>query len=268
MNLDGVISFSPDVALENEGFKAEAFAQLALLEERSFWFCSRNELIFWALAKYFSRSENFLEIGCGTGFVLAGIRKMFPQISIAGSEIYAKGLEYAVSRVPDAFLFQMDARRIPFESEFDVIGAFDVIEHVTEDETVLDQMYRAVRAGGGIILTVPQHRFLWSKQDEHACHVRRYSRGELVDKVRHTGFEVIRVTSFVSLLFPLMIASRVLRRDRALSEVDEEFRLSKPANGLLGAIMGLERLMIRAGAKFPAGGSLLLIGRKGGNARQ
>ena len=77
----------------------------------------------------------------------------------------------------------MDARRIPYEAEFDVIGAFDVIEHIYEDAAVLQQMHRAVRPGGGIIVTVPQHRFLWSKQDEFSCHFRRYTRGELMSKV-------------------------------------------------------------------------------------
>ena len=65
----------------------------------------------------------------------------------------------------------MDARRIPFEDEFDVIGAFDVLEHIKEDEQVLVQMHRAVKSGGGIMLTVPQHMFLWSEQDVQAHHV-------------------------------------------------------------------------------------------------
>ena len=263
--LNGIIWFSPELAHKGEGFKPEFFAQLAQLESGNFWFHARSKLIFWALAKYFPQLENFLEIGCGTGFVLAGLRQVFPKLSIAGSEIYAEGLKFAVARVPDGFLFQMDARRIPFESEFDVIGAFDVIEHVTEDETVLEQMYQAVRGGGGIILTVPQHRFLWSKQDEYACHVRRYRRDELVDKVRRAGFEVMGATSFVSLLLPLMIASRFLMKDRMPADLDEELKFSKLANGLLGAIMGMERLIIQAGGRFPAGGSLLLIARKAGN---
>jgi SAM-dependent methyltransferase len=247
-----------------EGFKPELFVQLAQIEGQHFWFRARNKLIFWVLAKYFPRSENFLEIGCGTGFVLAGLREIFPKLSIAGSEFYVEGLEIAARRVPDAFLFQMDARCIPYESEFDVIGAFDVIEHIDDDEAVLKQMHKAVRPGGGIILTVPQHRFLWSKQDEFACHVRRYSRYELVDKVRRAGFAVRAVTSFVALLLPLMMASRFLLKTKMPTELTGEFKLGKLADGLLGAIMGFERLIIQAGGRFAAGGSLLLIARRAG----
>jgi SAM-dependent methyltransferase len=262
---NGFLSFAPELARKYEGFKPDFFPQLARLENQHFWFCARNELIVWATAKYFPQSETFLEIGCGTGFVLAGLREMFPKLLIAGSEIYVEGLRFAARRVPDAFCFQMDARRIPYESEFDVIGAFDVIEHIAEDEAVLEQMHQAVRLGGGIILTVPQHRFLWSKQDEFACHVRRYSRDELVNKVCRAGFDVTAVTSFVSLLLPLMMASRFLKKARMPKDLAEELRVSKLANRLLEVIMRAERLIIRAGARFPAGGSLLLIARKARN---
>jgi SAM-dependent methyltransferase len=232
------------------------------VEGQNFWFCARNELIFWNLAKYFPQSNNFLEIGCGTGFVLAGLRKAFPRMSIAGSEIYTEGLKYAATRVPDAFLFQMDARRIPYDSEFDVIGAFDVIEHIDEDEMVLTQMYKALQPNGGMILTVPQHPFLWSNQDEFACHVRRYTRGELVEKVRRAGFQVMALTSFVSFLLPLMMLSRFLRRDKMPTELTGEFKLAKVTNGILAQIMALERLAIKAGVSFPMGGSLMLTARK------
>ena len=60
-----------------------------------------------------------------------------------------------------------------------MIGAFDVLEHIADDELVLSQMHQAVRKGGGIILTVPQHSFLWSEIDEYSRHVRRYSVSEL-----------------------------------------------------------------------------------------
>jgi len=260
--LNGTLSFSPDLAQSHEGFNPELFQQLVQIEGQSFWFCARNELIFWVLEKYFPQSRNFLEIGCGTGFVLSGIRKAFPRLSIAGSEMYVEGLRFAAARVPDAFLFQMDARCIPYDSEFDVIGAFDVIEHIGEDEAVLEQMYRALRPNGGIILTVPQHPFLWSRQDEFACHVRRYSRHELVEKVQRAGFRVIAVTSFVSLLLPLMIVSRFFRRNKVPTELTGEFKLGKLTNGILLQIMALERLIIRGGVRLPMGGSLMLTARK------
>ena len=143
---------------------------------------------------------------------------------MSGSEIYSEGLDYAANRVKRAALFQMDARDIPFESEFDVIGAFDVLEHIEEDEQVLEQVFRAVSPGGGIMLTVPQHRFLWSQQDEYACHVRRYEAKELRDKVEKAGFQVEWATSFVTLLLPLMVMSRL--SSESLSRISTPHRSS------------------------------------------
>ena len=104
--------------------------------------------------------------------------------------MFLEGIDFANARVPDADLFQMDARQIPFREEFDVIGAFDVFEHIDQDQTVLEQMHAAVKPGGGIIVTVPQHRWLWSMVDEYSFHRRRYRRMELLQKVKAAGFEV------------------------------------------------------------------------------
>ncbi len=113
------------------GFKADYFARLAGIEEVNFWFRARNELIQWALCNYFPNAKSFLEVGCGTGFVLAGIHEKFPRTRLAGSEIFADGLVIARSRLPQVEFYQMDAQRIPFECEFDVVGAFDVLEHLS-----------------------------------------------------------------------------------------------------------------------------------------
>jgi len=85
----------------------------------------------------FSRRDNFFEIGCGTDFVLVGIGKALRRLTLGGGEVSSVGLRLAADRVPGVDLFQMDARQIPFENQFDVIGAFDVLEHMGDDELVL-----------------------------------------------------------------------------------------------------------------------------------
>jgi SAM-dependent methyltransferase len=262
--LEGFPSFAVALAHQSEGFDPRHFEELARLEARNFWFRARNRLIVWALGRYFRGARSFLEIGCGTGYVLSGIARAFPKLRVAGSEIYSKGLGFAARRVRRAELFQADARHIPFESEFDVIGAFDVVEHIKEDEAVLAELYRAVAPGGGIILSVPQHAFLWSQQDVHACHVRRYDPGQLERKVRAAGFIVERSTSFVTLLMPLLMLSRMGKQEPSESfDALEELRIGPFLNTALEAVMALERLIIRAGLSLPFGGSRLIVARKG-----
>jgi len=261
--LNGHWAFAPDLAEQNEGFEAGYFDRLSKLEASNFWFRSRNRLVIWALQQYFPQAQSFLEIGCGTGFVLSGIQNALPSLALCGSEVFSAGLAFAAERLPGVELFQMDARRIPFREEFDVIGAFDVIEHIKEDEEVLMQMYQATRIGGGILLTVPHHPFLWSESDDFARHKRRYKTRELTDKVRNAGFEVLRITSFVSFLLPLLVFSRFKQRlSKQEFDPTSEFDITTSANTALEKILNVERVLIRAGLSFPVGGSLMLVGRR------
>ena len=259
----GFPAFAPGFASSNEGYDAAYYGELYALEARNYWFRSRNALLTWALRKYFPAARAFFEIGCGTGFVLAGIADAMPQFAMHASEISSGGLPYAARRVPRAELFQMDARAIPYTEHFDIIGLFDVLEHIEDDVLVLAQAHRALRRGGGLMITVPQHRFLWSQYDEHAHHVRRYGGRELRGKLLQAGFRVVMATSFVSLLLPLMMVSRLLRHaPRTDYDVLAELRVGRVTNFLLEAVLTLERALIAIGVRFPAGGSLLVIAQR------
>ena len=164
----------------------------------------------------------------------------------------------------------MDARSIPFADEFDAIGMFDVLEHIEEDELVLAQVHRALTPGGMLLMTVPQHRFLWSASDELAHHARRYTRSELMTKIERARFRVVRCTSFVSVLFPLLIASRWLRRNGA-SDPLAEYQIPRHVSRILEFALSGERAAIRSGLSFPFGGSLLLVAQRAAdpcNAKQ
>ena len=261
--IDGFVAFSLAQAENNTGFKSEYFDELARLENNNFWFYARNHLITWGIGKYFSNIKKICEVGCGTGFVLSSLAKAYPDSQLIGSEIFSSGLRYAAQRVPKALLFQMDARRIPFKEEFDIIGAFDVLEHIEEDECVLKEIHKALVPGGGVVLTVPQHHFLWSRQDEFAHHVRRYRSGELETKLTQCGFRVVLTTSFVSLLLPFMYLSRRCNRlDDEKFDGMAELRINGILNMLLRAVMTIELFLVRVGITFPWGGSLFVVAKK------
>ena len=262
--VNGFPALAAELANSSEGFQPEYFAQLASLEAGNFWFQSRNTLILLLLKQHCPTMKSFLEIGCGTGFVLSGIASAFPAASLTGAEIYCTGLQYAAQRVPGAQFMQMDARNIPFESHFDALGAFDVLEHIEEDSTVLTQICLALKPGGILVLTVPQHPLLWSSQDEMACHVRRYTAKELKQKVSNAGFDFVDSGSFVALLLPLMWLSRRFDKNNKDGRHDPmaELRIGRVANLMLSAIMSVELMFTRLGFRFPAGGSLFLVARK------
>jgi SAM-dependent methyltransferase len=230
------------------------------VEPESFWFRARNRLVVSTLRRRFPDARSLLELGCGTGFVLEALRAAFPEWRLVGSELYEEGLAVARGRLTGVELVQADARALPWRDTFDVVGAFDVLEHVEEDEQVLAQMHAASRQG--IVVLVPQHPHLWSAMDDVAHHVRRYTRRELVGKVRAAGFHVEEATSFVTSLLPAMVLSRVARRISP-KPYDPVAELRPGAlNGVFERILDGERRLIERGISLPAGGSLLVVGRK------
>ncbi|WP_449652606.1 class I SAM-dependent methyltransferase [Thermomonas sp.] len=262
-SIQGFPAYAPILADKAPGYDPAHYVELSTLEAGNFWFKARNALILDAIDRYVPFREDFLEIGCGTGFVLGAIAQAYPDTHCQGSEIFVEGLGIAARRLPHADFMQMDARCIPFVDHFDAIGAFDVLEHVTEDEQVLRQVYGALRANGRILLTVPQHRWLWSVQDEYAHHVRRYPPRELEDKLLRNGFRVIFSTSFVTLLLPALAVSRLAKGNKTSAQDPfREFRLPRWLNRTLGAIMTAERFLIRIGIRFPIGGTRLIVAEK------
>jgi SAM-dependent methyltransferase len=262
--VDGFDSYAPDFAHYGGGFKSCYFSELARLEEGNFWFRSRNQLITWTIENYCPKFLSLLEIGCGTGYVLSGISQRFPRSMLYGSEIFIAGLSFASKRLPSAKFMQMDARKIPFENEFDVIGAFDVLEHIQEDEEVLTQIYAALKPDGLMLLTVPQHAWLWSSMDEYAFHVRRYTSADLHQKIETAGLRVIRSTSFVTTLLPAMMISRLLQKkvpDEQF-EATAELKIAPWLNSLFTHLLSAELAFIEKGFNFPVGGSRLVVARK------
>ncbi len=195
--------------------------------------------------------------------VLHAIRQACPRTRLTGSDVRSDGLRLARSRLPGVSLYQIDARQIPFRDHFDVVGAFDVIEHMEDDEAALREIGRALKPGGGLLLTVPQHRFLWSAADDFSRHKRRYSRAEIVGTLRRSSFTVLSATSFFTFLLPVQLAVR-WRQRRCHTPFDPRSELRVPAgvNTLLDWLSRFEQLAPRAGVSLPAGGSLLVVARR------
>src|SRR5439155_16666929 len=113
------------------------------------------------------------------------------------------------------------------------------------------QLRQATKPGGGVILTVPQHPRLWSAVDDFSRHQRRYTKRELVGKLEGAGLTVVRTTSFVTLLLPVLVTSRLLHRRDQNFDPETEFRLPTRVDAALERIMSGERRMIEGGASLP-----------------
>lgn len=268
VEIDGIQCYAPELAHSNDDYPAEAYARLVELEAGNFWFRARNRILTRIFRRYLPGPGNarVLEIGCGTGFVLSALRAE-NRYELVGAEQHLAGLVFAQRRLPDVRFVQLNAQALPYRSEFDAVGAFDVLEHIDADESVMANVHTALRPGGVFVITVPQHAWLWSAADELAQHKRRYSRSELLTKLRRAGFDVQFCSSFVFTLLPLMYASRLRRKHAARKGHDldaslDELRLPKALDIAMSAAMRVDEWLIAAGMSLPCGGSLLVVARK------
>jgi SAM-dependent methyltransferase len=260
---EGIPLFAPELADTVSGFDPTSFAKLVEIEAGHFWFAARNELIVGLAKRFFPNAKRYLEIGCGTGAVLCALAASRRWERLAGSDLHPTGLRHARARLPrEVELVQMDARAIPAVSAFDLTGAFDIVEHVADDEAVLRSLRGATARGGGAIITVPQHPSLWSRADEVAHHQRRYRLGELEAKLSRNGFDIVFSSSFTAVLLPLMALSRLSARAASGdADVEREFTLGSTMNEMLKAILRTEVRLTLAGLRWPIGGSRVVVAR-------
>ncbi len=259
-------------------YTAEQFAPLFAAEDRHFWFRSRNRCIAAALRSLpdFAAIRDVLEVGCGTGVVLAELQRLFPAGRVVGMDLFEEGLKFARQRFQGS-LVQGDVFQHSFEQPFDLIGAFDVIEHLDDDEKILRRFWQQIRPGGHLIVTVPAHQSLWSYFDEVAHHRRRYAPRELGRKLSAAGFTSVYVTQFMCALFPFMWIKRRLLGERGtkLSQasaqqqqaaVESDLQINPLVNRLFELMLRPEAFFVSHRVRMPLGTSLLAITTRPGNA--
>jgi SAM-dependent methyltransferase len=247
------------------GYDPDAYDAFVRREDGHFWFEPRNRLLVALADRFFPAAARYLEIGCGTGTVLDAMAASRPWSRVVGAESQPTGLRHARRRLGNrAELVQMDARMIPAREAFDLVGAFDVLEHIHEDAAVLEEIYAALVPGGGLLAAVPQHPALWSAFDDAAHHVRRYRRGELERKLRAAGFEIVFSSSYAAVVLPFMAARRLLSpRRRFLSpRRRHELDIHPALNAGLRCMLNAEVTLTLQGVTWPVGGSRFVAASK------
>lgn len=260
----GIPIFAPHL-LQGAGgdYPEETYVDwMAHEEQLGYWFRPRAAMIAWALRHHFPTATSFLDAGCGAGSVLEAIRVADPAIELTGADASPGALRLVSERVPGTSLLQMDATAIPFRDHFDATGSFDVIEHLDDDGAALRELRAAVKPGGGVMITVPQHEWLWSAEDEAGGHKRRYRRRGLRAAIEAAGLELERVTSYVFILLPAMAAVRFRRREITPEAALEQARQAAPGSSVLERILNAEVALTKRGVSWPAGGSLFAVARR------
>jgi SAM-dependent methyltransferase len=242
------------------------FETLFAAGERHFWFRHRNALLAAVVrreARRLGGIVRLLEVGCGAGNVLAGLERLVPAVTLLGLDLHLERLACA-RRHARCGLVQGDVRRPPFAAatRFELVGLFDVLEHLDDDGEALRALLPLVAPQGRLLLTVPAGPQLWSVVDEQAGHRRRYRAEPLRALLASAGFEVEYLTPFMAPLYPLVrLARAVASRRRDDQAVASELRVVPGFNELCAALLWPERLPVARRWRLPWGSSLLAVAR-------
>jgi SAM-dependent methyltransferase len=249
-----------------EDYPEAVYEILADVETRHFWFSGRRRFILSVLRETHDvlTGRLALDIGCGTGFVLAELERA--GMLTCGIDLHLAGLRQARQRLQGVVV---RASQIPFDSQFDVALLCDVIEHVVDDIAVLRAATRAIKEGGTVVVTVPAFPWLWSRIDEASGHKRRYTRQMLVNTMRQAGLDVVLARFFGIFLLPVQFLQRwrlkaetLASREHALQVLRESLRVPMaPLNALLGLAMSADMALSRL--SWVIGSSLIAVGRRG-----
>jgi SAM-dependent methyltransferase len=243
-------------------------------EDSHWWFASRTRALQAMLDPILPRDPDaqLLDIGCGAGNMIHHLSR-YGQVK--GLEIDERPVNKARERGYDVDLFDA-TQRMPYDDNtFNAVSALDVIEHNEDDIAILSDSFRVLKPGGHMIITVPAFMWLWTHNDDLNAHVRRYTAGELKEKLSQAGFKINRVSYNNCLVFPLAASLLLLRRssdakvDLASHHLDEdEYQVemepaSPPVNAVLTGVGQVEAGLIRH-VNLPIGTSLIAVAEKPG----
>jgi len=217
---EGIFQFARDTPHEEQYFPDNAFEILYRSEENNFWFRVRNKIIGNTIARFIPTNSRILEVGCGTGYVSRYLKKLGYHVECA--DLFFNALQFCRVRDAGEKYYQINLADKIFVEEFEGICAFDVLEHIEDDLNILTNLHNALKPGGFLFITVPADMRLWSEIDVHAKHKRRYSAEDLRIKLERNGFTVIKMSYFMTFLYPVIILSRKFSFKQGKLDTEQE----------------------------------------------
>jgi SAM-dependent methyltransferase len=237
------------------------YNRLDQLEGQHWWFAARRKILKNVIAQFAPKKAQLrlMEAGCGTG----GNLKMLSAFGkLDAFELDDEARVIAKGKLPMDIKSGMLPDHVPYQpGSFDVVVAFDVIEHVEHDVESLASLGKQLAPGGRLVMTVPAMPWLWSKHDETHHHYRRYTRASLNEALVKAGLKPVRISYFNTLLFPMIAGIRLLRQALNIKETADDKMPSPAVNSMLKSIFGFESNWVGR-VSMPVGVSLLAVAQR------
>lgn len=245
----------------SQTYDSDHYERIDRIERRHFWFLIRSEILEQVIRTFISspKGRSFLEIGFGTGIVLRVLDSM--GFITTGIDVNARALLYAKKQTRARLLRQSIYTFRP-NQQYDAIGAFDVLEHQTQDKTFLLCCKKLLKKQGHLFLTVPAGPYLWSRYDELSGHKKRYTKRDIISILRTCGFRVDYCNYWQVFIVPLYwIVRKYMHMLRPQQHLMDDVYLKIPIwpiHRIMYAIGWVEMKLLPY-VVFPFGASLVVV---------
>lgn len=239
------------------------YAIMDEVEGSHWWFVGRRAILESFLKgiietlKSNIQTAKILDVGCGTG---ANIEMLSQYGDAEGVDVSDDALEFCRRKGLKAQ--KGLAEILPYADEsFDLTTALDVVEHLDDDVAGLKEMFRVTKTGGYSLIFVPAYMFLWGVQDDISNHRIRYTKKQIVTRLKEAGYSIERATYANWTFFTPILAGRTLMRMTGIKPESENNVNISALNGVFGKLFGAERFWLK-NFNFPFGVSIVIVAKK------
>jgi SAM-dependent methyltransferase len=238
-----------------------AVGSASIAQPEYWWYQARASLLHRALGGFVGAPRRVLDVGSADGPSVGWLQTSGQQVAL---DVDARGLTSGG--------VCGSAMALPFkDASFDVVAAFDVLEHCEPEQAALAEIVRVLAPDGRLLISLPAYRWAWTHFDDVNGHHRRYTRGRAVRALESQGLQVQRATYAFAAVFPFFAAERLARRLRE-RRADRQPRLGPGEVPALPTVPPfLHRLLLRlcrvdawllARRDLPFGSSVLIAASK------
>ncbi len=227
----------------------------SLTQPDYWWYRARAELLRTALADYMGRPTRVLDVGSADGPSVGWMSGDHQRVML---DVDPRGLTPGQGVCGSA-------TALPFgDRTFDLVGAFDVVEHCESESRAMSELARVLAPGGRLLMSVPAYQWAWSDHDVRAGHYRRYTLPRLERAVEAAGLRVDRSTYAFAAVFPFFVAERAARRLRSLAGPREPQGIGQVSPAVDRMLMSLSKVDARLLERrdLPFGSSVFLAATK------
>ncbi|MEK7544031.1 MAG: class I SAM-dependent methyltransferase [Patescibacteria group bacterium] len=244
-------------------YSVSHYREIAKVDAQHFWFRARGAMLTALIKQLVPKDKrgSFLEVGCGTGIVLGQLQAL--GFSVTGLDVNQTALDWAKRKCPDAHLIRQSIYSFTSPHRFGAVGAFDVLEHQTQDVLFLKRCWALLEKEGTLFLTVPAGQWLWSRIDVISGHKRRYEVEDLRERLRIAGFHVQFMNYWNVFPLPWYMLFRIYAtHQRFVPTVPMYLHVPNGfINTLLYYLLRVEQLLFFT-LPFPRGATLVVCARK------